>query len=206
MVPLDSFFITMPHSNDFSRARRLALAHREMIGSFAWLSGIQPPVDAELDAFLRGESGLAGAIPGRIARYPHVEPVYCGPKLGPGEDIWGVRRGSHPFGVGAYDEIEYYPLALAETSKDLDRHRWPCPEWFDYPALESSIARAQAGGEKCLMIHNANLFETAWYMRGFEQIFLDFYLKPEFILDLMERVTRFYIAHFRRSSRSLAGG
>ncbi len=192
----------MPHFELTSRERvRLALAHRETdrVPIALVCSGINPPVDAELDAFLRRECGLS------LAQYLEelidirsVEPVYCGPKLGPGEDIWGVRRGSHPFGVGAYDEIEYYPLALAETSKDLDRHRWPCPEWFDYPALESSIARAQAGGEKCLMIHNANLFETAWYMRGFEQIFLDFYLNPEFILDLMERVTRFYIAHFRR--------
>jgi uroporphyrinogen decarboxylase len=55
------------------------------------------------------------------------------------------------------------------------------------------------------MIHNANLFETAWYMRGFEQIFLDFSLNPELVLHMMERVTRFYIDHFQRMLEVAAG-
>jgi uroporphyrinogen decarboxylase len=49
-----------------------------------------------------------------------------------------------------------------------------------------------------LMIHNGNIFETSWYMRGLERVMMDFIDNPELVLDLMERVTQFYIAHFTR--------
>jgi uroporphyrinogen decarboxylase len=91
-----------------------------------------------------------------------------------------------------------YPLAQASTPADLERHTWPSPGWFDYASLDDSIRRAQAGSEHCLMIHNGNIFESAWYMRGFERMFLDFIDAPELVHALFERVTSFYCAHFRR--------
>ena len=91
-----------------------------------------------------------------------------------------------------------YPLAKAHSTGDLARRRWPTTEWFDYSVLPDRIAAVQAGGEHCLMVTNGNIFESAWYMRGFEQIFLDLVLDPEFAHELMRRVTDFYVEHFRR--------
>ena len=64
--------------------------------------------------------------------------------------------------------------------------------------LDDCIRRAQQDGEHCLMIHNGNIFETSWYMRGFEQMFVDFVDDPELVHALFERVTDFYCAHFSR--------
>ena len=162
-------------------------------------SGINSPADQAFDALLRRERGTdLRALLRDVLDIRPVQARYVGPPLAPGEDMWGVRRSPMNFGAGCYDEIEYYPLAQAHNMDDLMAQRWPDASWFDYPSLLDSIAAAQADGEHCLMIHNANLFETSWYLRGFEQLFVDLALCPEFAHAILERVTQFYIDHFTR--------
>jgi uroporphyrinogen decarboxylase len=185
-----------------SRERvRLALAHQETdrVPIAMVCSGINPPADAEFDALLREQKGCdLKAYLDRTLDVRGVEARYVGPKLEPGMDMWGVRRKAQSFGVGGYDEIVEYPLAGARSPLDLEKHAWPTPDWFDYTTLDESIQRAQWDGEHCLMIHNGNIFESAWYMRGFERMFIDFMDAPELVHALFERVTNFYCAHFRR--------
>jgi uroporphyrinogen decarboxylase len=185
-----------------SRERvRLALAHQESdrIPIAMVCSGINSPVDEVLDTLLREKKGcdLHTYLEG-ILDVRGVEVRYIGPKLEAGMDIWGVRRKMQSFGSGGYDEIVEYPLANVCTPADLENHRWPMTEWFDYSTLEDSIRQAQRDGEHCLMIQNGNIFESSWYMRGFEQMFIDFIDAPELVHALFEWVTNFYCAHFRR--------
>ena len=140
-----------------------------------------------MDTFLRDNIDI---------RYVH--PGYIGPPLPANTDIWGVRRKPVSYGLSSYDEIEYYPLALAQTPADLERYPWPDPQWFDYEALDTNISIANADREHCLMISNGNIFETSWYMRGFERIFVDLIENVEFAHALFERVTKFYISYFAR--------
>jgi uroporphyrinogen decarboxylase len=192
-----------------SRERvRLALEHQptDRIPIAMVCSGINSPADAEFAALLRERKGcdLNSYLDG-ILDVRGVGARYTGPRLASGVDIWGVRRKTQSFGIGGYDEIVEYPLAGARSPKDLEKHLWPSPEWFDYPSLEESIRQAQADGEHCLMIHNGNIFESAWYMRGFEQMFVDFVDSPELVHALFERVTEFYCAHFRRLLEAAEG-
>jgi uroporphyrinogen decarboxylase len=180
---------------------RLALQHQETdrIPIAMVCSGINPPAYADLEAYLRRERGQTAAeYLAPLIDIRGVGPSYCGPRLAPGMDIWGVRRKEVSYGAGAYDEIETYPLAGAAHVGDLEAHAWPSPDWFDYPSLKEAIATARAEGDPCLMISNGNLFETAWYMRGFERALLDFILNPELIHSILERVTVFYLEHFTR--------
>ncbi|MBT7099552.1 hypothetical protein HN937_19415, partial [Candidatus Poribacteria bacterium] len=94
-------------------------------------------------------------------------------------------------------EIAYHPLAEASSVDDLRGYQWPSTEWFDYSTLPARIVEARAEGDRCLMVANGCLFETSWYMRGFERMLLDFALNPEFARHLMGRVTDFFVAHFR---------
>jgi uroporphyrinogen decarboxylase len=190
----------MPNETLSSRERvRLALEHEETdrIPIAMVCSGINAPAYRALQAYLQRERGIG------VEEYldafidvRQVAPAYVGPTLAPGEDIWGVRRKAVSYGAGSYDEIDYYPLADAESVDDLKQHRWPTTDWFDYDVLPARIAAAQADGEHCIMITNGNVFESSWYMRGFQQIFLDFVLNPELAHGIMERVVSFYIDHF----------
>ena len=149
----------------------------------------------DLEAFLEDTLDIA-----------QVGPRYAGPALAPGEDIWGVVRKPVSYGPASYSEIAHHPLAGAATVDDLRRHRWPNTDLFDYSVMPAHIAAAQKVRERCLMIANANVFESSWYMRGFEQMFMDLMLNPEFVHELMERVTCFYIEHFTRILSSARGG
>ncbi|MDP6040102.1 MAG: uroporphyrinogen decarboxylase family protein, partial [Candidatus Latescibacteria bacterium] len=184
-----------------SRERvRLALEHKETdrIPIAMVCSGINPPARQDLEVFLRRERGTdVQTYLDSFIDIKNVAPKYRGPQLESGEDIWGVRRKPVSYGLGSYNEIDFYPLLNAHDMDDLKSHKWPITEYFDYSVLPERVAAAQVDGEYCLMLSNGNLFETSWYMRGFEQIFMDMVLNPEFVHDIMVRVTEFYIEHFR---------
>jgi uroporphyrinogen decarboxylase len=193
-----------------SRERvRLALEHRETdrIPIAMVCSGINSPAREALAGYLRRERGLdLQAWLDSFIDIRQVAPAYVGPPLGPGEDMWGVRRvAMHNPAGGSYDEIDHYPLAGAENPGDLKRHRWPSVDWFDYGVLPERIRAAQAGGERCLMVANGNLFETSWYMRGFQHMFTDLVLNPELFHAIVARVTDFYVAYFQRMLTAAGG-
>ena len=170
-----------------SRERvRLALNHQvtDRIPIAMVCSGINAPADRAFDDLLRRERGVdLQTFLQATLDIRDVHPRYIGPPLPADVDIWGVRRRPVSYGLSSYDEIEYYPLASAKTPADLLRYPWPKPEWFDYEALQTSISTANADGEHCLMISNGNIFETSWYMRGFEQIFMDLIENAELVHD-----------------------
>ena len=192
-----------------SRERvRLALRHKETdrIPIAMVCSGINPPARRELDKYLRKRGVDVQSYLDSFIDIRQVGPQYVGPRLGPGEDIWGVRRKPVSYGSGSYDEIDYYPLAEARGMDDLGKHRWPSTEWLDYSVLPERIAAAQADGEHCLMVSNGNIFESSWYMRGFERMFTDFFLNPGLAHGIMERVTGFYVEHFGKMLSAARGG
>jgi uroporphyrinogen decarboxylase len=192
-----------------SRERvRLALQHQETDRTPIAMvcAGINPPARRELEAYLQRERGLsAQSYLDGILDVRGVAPAYIGPKLAPGEDIWGVRRQAVSYGEGSYDEITYYPLAEVEDASELDKRRWPSADWFDYATLPERIRAANADGEHCLMVANGNVFESSWYMRGFERMFMDFALNPELAHAILSRVADFQIEHFRRMLAASAG-
>ena len=162
-------------------------------------SGINPPARRELETYLQRQRGLSvDAFLEPLIDIRPVAPSYRGPALEPGEDIWSVRRKPVSYGPGTYDEIDFYPLAAVCDPGELDAHRWPSADWFAYDTLTERIAVARATGDPCLMVANGNIFETAWYMRGFERMFIDFLLRPELAHAIMARVTDFYVEHFAR--------
>jgi len=71
-------------------------------------------------------------------------------------------------------------------------------EWFDYTTIPDKIRAMRQNNDYCLMAANGNIFESSWYMRGFEQMFMDFVLNPELARAIMERVCDFYVEHFTR--------
>lgn len=180
---------------------RLALDHRETdrIPMGLVCSGINEPARSAFQEYLRARGhGTFKEYLDELIDIQGVGPQYRGPPLEPGTDIWGVKRKAVQYGAGAYDEIDYHPLAAAQDLDVLAQYPWPKTDWYDYTILPARILAANAAGERCLIVGNGNPFETTWYMRGFEQIFLDLVINPELVHGIMDRVTTFYIEHFRR--------
>lgn len=191
----------MPPTLTHTERVALALDHRETdrVPIAMVCSGINPPAAAELEAYLGRERGLTTAqYLAPLIDIAGVGPAYVGPTLHAGCDMWGVRRAPVSYGAGEYSEIVHYPLASAETVDDIAAHTWPTVDWFDYSVLPSAIAAARAERDYCLMAANGNILESSWYMRGFQQMMMDFVLNPDLAHAIMERVASFFIAHFQR--------
>ncbi len=169
-------------------------------------SGINEPARSQFDQYLRRHRDTSlDAYLDTILDITLVDPEYAGPRLPPGQDMWGVIRTPASFGAGTYDWISHHPLADAKGTEDIEKYPFPTAEVFDYSVLSDRITALQQDGERCLMISNANIFETSWYMRGFEQILEDMIANPELVHALMRRVTDFYIEHFTRTLSAATG-
>lgn len=187
----------------------LALQHQatDRIPLAMVCSGINEPTRSEFGEYLKRERGCDWATYlDAILDIREVAPGYVGPTLAPDTDIWGVHRKLMSFGAGAYNEIDYFPLAAAANPGDIAGHRWPSTAWFDYAAIPERIRAANQDGEHAILVANGNIFETSWYMRGFEQVFMDMLTDPELVHAIMERVTQFYIEHFSRILSAAKGG
>ncbi len=187
---------------------RLALSHQttDRVPIALVCSGLNPPVHMALEAYLgetRGQSVAEYLFP--LIDIVSVGPDYVGPPLAPGSDIWGVKRAPMSYGAGSYDEIRYYPLADAQTVADLDRHTWPSPDWFDYTTLAEKIHSARAARDRAVLVSNGNIFESSYYMRGFEAILVDFVINPQLVHAIFRRVTDFYKEYFSRILTAGAG-
>jgi len=185
----------------------LALQHRETdhVPLAMVCSGVNPPAARNLARHLGlADEAAVIAYLNQFLDLHAVYPDYIGPALGAtregaSEDIWGVWRAPHSYGPGAYAEICHYPLAQVKDIADLDRHRWPSADWWDYASLPDKIASLNQEHEHAIHLANGNIFESAWYMRGFERVFLDLVDNPELAWEIMRRVTDYYIAFFTRA-------
>jgi len=199
MPPADSIFPVMDALNHRERVL-LALAHEETdrVPIAMVCASINPPARAELERMLQAERGIGvDEYLQPILDIATVGPEYVGPPLAESEDMWGVVRKAVSYGSGSYNEIDVYPLAEAGLD-EIARHRWPSTDWFDYSAVAEGIAAAHADEPTATIVYNMNVFETSWYMRGFERALLEAALDPTVLDEILARVTTFYLAHTRR--------
>ncbi len=104
------------------------------------------------------------------------------------------------WGAGWSTETEGYwhtfsPLA---ESEELDAFAWPDPQ---APQLFDGARQTEAQrGAEYFVAPNLGmcLFERAWSLRGFDRLLLDFADRPEWVEELLERITGIQVALIRR--------
>jgi len=117
----------------------------------------------------------------------------------PYTDEWGVGWRSQPyttpFGVGAYTEMTHHPLA---DERAVAAYRPPDP---DRPELyvEATRALADFKGEYWITgVTVTTIFETAWALRGYEQLLMDFVANPDLAEHILDIPYRYHLAAARR--------
>ncbi len=186
-----------------------ALAHEapetDLLGGrvpFSWNFGPTPEMAAELTRYLaeRGIDWLA--LRDAVDDVRQVAPVYVGPALPAGTDIWGIRRRSHSYGTGAYDEIAHHPLAGMRDPAALDDVPWPDPGAYDYAGLREQVlvtARGPEGQDHTYAVKLAirmcgNPFEIYCWMTGLEEALVSVLLYPQLVRAALERITTYFAA------------
>ena len=187
---------------------RLALEHettdRIPIGMLC--GGINQPALKNFDHFLKKQEGIdAAAYINSFLDIVEIWSFDIGPKMKNGYDVMGVQRKDVSFGEGSYSEIAHFPLMGAQTLEEIKNHPWPDTSMFDYSMVPALINERNPDPSKATILGVANPFETAWSIRGFEQIFLDMMLQPEMAHELMKRVNDFFIEHFVKFIKASKG-
>ena len=106
-------------------------------------------------------------------------------------DWWGA---GHDTGEEGY----YIPINPLRDSKNLDAFSWPDPH---EPQLLAEAQRtvAQLGNEYFIAPNfGFALFERAWSLRGFEQIFLDLGSDQNFVATLLDRIVEIQLVLIQR--------
>lgn len=141
-----------------------------------------------------------------------VYPSYIGPRLrkfedGSYEDFWGVIRKPFKYSGGEYDEVIYYPLRDAKSIRDIEKIRWPDPDWFDYEGL---IEQCDHYKKYAIMVgrmgvETQTIFIQLWFMRGLDYILMDLIERPNFVKAMINKIMFFRIEHVRRILEKVRG-
>ena len=138
-----------------------------------------------------------------------IDPIYRGPvpryRSLPGgvvEDLWGFRTKRIVTAKGVEECFCEFVLRDCQSLAELESHPWPQPNWFDF---EGFANRLDEWGEYALMASGASVWQHATFLRGIEQMLVDFVAAPELAEFLMDKFVNFYEVYFDRML-SAAGG
>jgi len=168
---------------------------------------------AEVTQMMQDHFGLADeeALLAKLGDdFRTVSPVYIGPELrtfddGSWEEIWGEHRKKVQFQGGVHAEAIYLPFKDVNDVKELEKHRFPSPDWYDYSNIKADSQRYKdyvvcAGGS-----HYPDFLNGIGRSRGVEQTFLDVALEHPVFLALVEKRFEFYYEVCRRTLEAADG-
>jgi uroporphyrinogen decarboxylase len=134
-------------------------------------------------------------------------PVYIGPQLAQGEDIWGVKRAAVVVGHGerseSYSEVSEAPLSGVQCPEDVEAYdHWPDPDMFDYDVVEEQCdAILQENRVVVFMgdrLNRVAQLKPAMYLRGTENIFFDIAANPTIAETVFRKIREFYLSYLER--------
>lgn len=144
-----------------------------------------------------------------LDKWGTMVPRYVGPELpeyedGTKEDMWGCKLKMVEYQPGCfYQEWVDPPLAAATSVSDVERHRWPQPDWFDFSQVEG-YCREHA--QHCVVGGLGATLDSVGFFRGTEQAMLDMYDNPHVLEAITEKLFEFKYEYNTRLLDAAKGG
>lgn len=110
-------------------------------------------------------------------------------------DVWGAHRERVEHEFGAYEEFASWPLQHVTSVDELRTYPWPEPDWWDFSPLPGVLALL---GEHHVRYRIGSVFETAWQLRGMQELLIDLALQPEIPRYVMSRLADVHVENTRR--------
>jgi len=103
-----------------------------------------------------------------------------------GGSIWGYRTRMVRYEGGEYPELVYSPLAGKDDLADIRRHRWPAADALDFSRVADEIA---AHRDRAIIgVFTWGAYFVATYLRGTENLMLDFGLRRQYAETLINTI------------------
>lgn len=132
-----------------------------------------------------------------------ISPKYIGPELKTcceGSDMiveshWGWKTRLHWTGREYNEIISYFPLDGFNTLDELEKYRWPSPDWFDYESIKYQCDKFK---DTAIMTGHEGPFQIATFLRSTEKLFTDMALEPDFAHRIFDRMVEFELEFYER--------
>ncbi len=104
-------------------------------------------------------------------------------------DEWGV--GAIPGSEEHFLEYTYHPLAKCETAQDVYDYEWPDVDAdYRFEGMAQKVKAYQDRGYAVVGELYQTIFETAWLLRGMEELLVDFYVNQEVAHAICEKLAQ----------------
>jgi uroporphyrinogen decarboxylase len=117
-------------------------------------------------------------------------------------DIWGV---AHEPGSAAAKHMTHmrHPLQKFQTLEEFQAYPWPEFEKADWSFAKREVDALHARGLAAQVWMECTIWETAWYLRGMEELMMDMMGEEEQAVFLLDKITD--LACFRARKYAEAG-
>ena len=137
-----------------------------------------------------------------------IDSPYIGPELkkwpdGRFENFWGQIRKPIKNEAGSYFESVEFPYAEFKSVSDVERFRWPRPEWFDVSSISSGCDKYKDYAIIYGSPGNMDLINGISFGRGVEQFLFDIATEDPVGVACIEK--RFEICYCRTEQAMKAG-
>jgi uroporphyrinogen decarboxylase len=134
------------------------------------------------------------------------------------EDHWGVRRklstvnGTRRDGKPyswTYKHLHESPLAAATSPAQIERHKWPTADMWDYSQVRDCCLAIRGAGLAVVAgadrLDRTAQLKPAMYLRGIEQFMADLLLAPDIAECILEHISGYYLEYNRRVFEAAGG-
>jgi uroporphyrinogen decarboxylase len=115
------------------------------------------------------------------------------PKREKGSSMWGYRTKTTAYSGGTYDELVYSPLAGKHELSDIRNHPWPGADALTFTHCP---AEAAAHADRAIIgCFTWGAYFIATFVRGMEDLMMDFALRPEYAECLIRTISERTLAY-----------
>lgn len=102
-------------------------------------------------------------------------------------DGWGVAHEKNP--DAHHMTLMHHPLENAASVADLEAYPWPAFDKLDFSYLKPQVAGLHAGNLAVFVWAECTIWETAWYLRRMENLFVDMAGDDPMATYLLDKIT-----------------
>ncbi len=116
-------------------------------------------------------------------------------------DEWGIKW-QMPLQGGHYFDIGSSPLAGVNSIREIENYPWPDPydpSRYEYLRKEALNLESVSQAGIVLERHTGGIFETSWWMRGFENFLMDLAANPKLANAIMEKVLEHKMVYWEKA-------
>ena len=140
-----------------------------------------------------------------------TSPRYIGPELPTFKDdqgrtvttsYWGYQDTLHTTDVDNYNITTYFPMNDVRTVEDVERCKFPDPDWFDYSAVAEVCERYP---DKAIITGHEGPFQFVTFLMEMDKFFMLMVDNPEAAQRLLDRMVEFELEYYRRTFEAAKG-